>query len=288
MGQNDNPGGGLKNPETQKNNGWKNWIIVVILIIAGFIGGFLIQELRIKNAMAIAAAQMKIADKTKNDLTAEKGNIAKLMAQITELENEIASLKARPTTIIKGGEGTSDAAALAAKNKHIASLEKLLAQCLSKGGVSADSGASGSGTGSEKNKNSIEPAFANASSATAKPQPATNNQFEEYYENGKIPFCVRLGGNSNRHLPHLVMRKLKFSDAESNGIGGFNWNLPGMTADLVGDHGCANGVFYVLAEIIENSMIPSDNGIVEVVAKAFEWGPIKMIKFGDFYISSNK
>jgi hypothetical protein len=183
-----------------------------------------------------------------------------------------------------------------ALNKQIAYLQKALTQCLGKpttvtnsSGGSGDSGNSSSSIDDNTRQKTAEPAFIAPSVANAKTQPATTGQLAEYYENGRIPFCIRLGGNSNRHIPHLAMRKYDFTDAESNGIGGFNWYLSGTSADLVGDYGCTNeGTFYVSAKIIDAYLISADNGVIEILAKGFGWTAKKMEKFGDYYICSGK
>jgi len=168
-----------------------------------------------------------------------------------------------------------------------------LAQCMSKNSASAGSGSSGalgSGTGSGNNAGIAEPAFDQPNLASNKTQTVRTGLPEEYYESdGTIPMCMRYGNNSNRHLPHIGMREFDFADARSNGIGGFNWYLKGTTADLTGDYGCTNdGTFFISAKLVEKYLIKADGGKIELIAKAFDWVPRQMEKFGDYYICSGK
>jgi len=295
MEDNGNPNGGAKSPETQKKRNGFNWVIAVILLLAGFIGGYFIWGAGLKNAKANAKAQTEIAAKTKMALMAEEEKTASLINQKLGLEADIAVLKARPTTIVRGGG--SDATALAAKDKHIASLEKTLAQCMSSKNSTSGSGAGSSGTsgigigtGSGNNTGVAEPAFDQPNLTSKKTQTVKTGLPEEYYDSdGSVPCCIRLGGNSNRHIPHIGMRDFDFADAKSNGIGGFNWYLKGTTADLTGDYGCTHdGTFFISAKLVEKYLIKADGGKIELIAKAFDWVPRQMEKFGDYYICSGK
>jgi hypothetical protein len=280
-----------KGPEIQKSKNGYFWLWIPIMILVGLFLGFIIWGGNLKKAKAVAATQMEIATTAQKNLTVEKNNVLLLQKVITDLRNEIAALKARPTTVVSGGGASSGE--LNALNKQVAYLQKALTQCMAGKPATNTGTLSGGtliGTGSEKNSDVAEPAFTIAPSmASAKTQLVSSNQLVEYYENGLIPFCARYGGNSNRHIPHLAMRKYNFTDAQSNGIGGFNWYLSGTSADLVGDYGCtSDGTFFVSAKIIDAYMIPADNGVIEILAKGFGWTAKQMTKFGDYYICSGK
>ena len=264
-------------------------IIVLAVILSLLIGGL---AMFIKNNQAWKQAKVTFSEMTISmhnlqnevdslelDLGNAKAEIAQQKTTLEERDAKIAILEARPTS----GSGISRGE-LTARDRHIASLEKALDECFkSKANVSSTPATTPT------------PAFvAPAAETVAKPAAtkatnltAVNTRLPDaYWENGKIAFCVRLGGNSNRHLPHLAMRKTDFSDAMSNGIGGFNWYLSQPTNDLVGDYGCTvDGTFFVSAALINQYLVKADGEIVEIFAKAFGWSAKKMTKFGDYYIS---
>ncbi|MFA5754295.1 MAG: hypothetical protein WC905_03010 [Patescibacteria group bacterium] len=291
MEENSNPNGGAGSPEIQKSgNGWKNWVLAVIMILAGLFLGFILWGTEVGKAKAKARASEANAAMALSYQKAEQVKTAAYATKVADLEAEVATLKARPATMISSGGSSGEINAL---NKQIAYLQKALTQCLSGTKPATNTGASGdsdnSGASDNAKQNIAEPAFTAPSVASAKTQQASSNQLTEYYENGRIPFCIRLGGNSNRHIPHLAMRKYNFTDAESNGIGGFNWYLSGTSADLVGDYGCtSDGTYFVSTKIIDAYLIAADNGVIEILAKGFGWTAKQMTKFGDYYICSGK
>ena len=291
MEDNSNPSGGAKGPETQRSKkGW-NWLWAPVMILVGLFLGFILWGIDVGMAKARARVSEAKATMALDHQKTEQAKTAAYATQVANLEAEIAALKARPTTVVSGGGASSGE--LNALNKQVAYLQKALTQCMAGKPATNTGTLSGGtliGTGSEKNSDVAEPAFTIAPSmASAKTQLVSSNQLVEYYENGLIPFCARYGGNSNRHIPHLAMRKYNFTDAQSNGIGGFNWYLSGTSADLVGDYGCtSDGTFFVSAKIIDAYMIPADNGVIEILAKGFGWTAKQMTKFGDYYICSGK
>lgn len=276
---------GAQSPKTKKEKGKNGGLIWIITIAAfvflfGFLTGFKMWIKETKKMESQIATQTELANEASKNLAEAKNTISLLQGDIADLNNQIVALKARPATVVRGSG--SDAA----KDKHIASLERALTQCMSsKGNAMAPLS-----NELEKNTNTVpEPAF-QANVAAKKTSVAATGLPEQYYEDDKtVPMCIRLGGNSNRHLPHIGMREFDFADARSNGIGGFNWYLKGTTADLVGDYGCTNdGTFFISAKLIEKYLIKSDGGKVELIAKAFDWVPKQMEKFGDYYICSGK
>ncbi|MDA3802487.1 MAG: hypothetical protein PF488_01135 [Patescibacteria group bacterium] len=107
-----------------------------------------------------------------------------------------------------------------------------------------------------------------------------------FYEPGTegVKFCVRLGGNEKRHLPHLAIVN-GHMNIEPNGISGYNWVVGGPVSDPVGDWGITNDkMFFVSVDMIEQFLKPDDNGIVELKAPATNWKPVRMEKFGDYYV----
>jgi len=116
---------------------------------------------------------------------------------------------------------------------------------------------------------------------------STENYFPAYfYEPGTegVKFCVRLGGDESRHLPHLAISSGNIN-AEANGISGYNWVVLGPVSDLVGDWGITEDkTFFVSVKLVESFLRTEDNGIVELKAPATNWQPKVMTRFGDYYI----
>lgn len=116
---------------------------------------------------------------------------------------------------------------------------------------------------------------------------ASENYFPAYfYEPGTegVKFCVRLGGDESRHLPHLAISSGNIN-AEANGISGYNWVILGPVSDLVGDWGITEDkTFFVSVKLVESFLRVEDNGIVELKAPATNWQPKVMTRFGDYYI----
>lgn len=108
-----------------------------------------------------------------------------------------------------------------------------------------------------------------------------------FFENGskKVKFCVRLGQNEGRHLPHLAMLDGdNFDNSEDNTKSGFNWSVT-PTDGYSGLYGVTkSGTFYVAASIIEKYLESSDNGIVELKSTATGWSAKKMYKENGYYI----
>lgn len=111
-----------------------------------------------------------------------------------------------------------------------------------------------------------------------------------FYEPGTkgVKFCIRLGGDEKRHLPHLAIANGGIK-AEANGISGFNWVLDGPVADLVGDWGITpDGTFFVSEKLVNAYLSASDNGIIEIKAPATNWRAMQMTRFDGYYIYKAK
>lgn len=110
-----------------------------------------------------------------------------------------------------------------------------------------------------------------------------------YTNKDEIEFCLRLGGNENRHLPDLASVDGVF--AKDNGISGVNWVVV-PTKTKVGDWGVTDkGVFYVSKKFVDRYIVKSDKGLVEIKATATRW-QAKETTFvkdpdGEFYTYSN-
>ncbi len=97
-----------------------------------------------------------------------------------------------------------------------------------------------------------------------------------YYEEKVIKMCLRLGGDNNRHLPHLGI--FDGIIAQDNSISGYNWVLT-PTETITGDWGITrDGTFYVSIKLVDRYITKSDKGIVEIKAPATNWLPVKMKK----------
>lgn len=107
-----------------------------------------------------------------------------------------------------------------------------------------------------------------------------------FYEPGTegVKFCIRLGGDESRHLPHLAITSGNIK-AETNGISGYNWVVDGPVSDLVGDWGITEDkTFFVSVAMVENFLSPEDNDLVELKAPATNWKAMPMTRFGDYFI----
>lgn len=130
-----------------------------------------------------------------------------------------------------------------------------------------------------------------AASGTRQLSQASTQTFPaHFYEPGTkgVKFCIRLGGDEKRHLPHLAIASGGIK-AEANGISGFNWVLDGPVADLVGDWGITpDGTFFVSEKLVNAHLSASDNGVVEIKAPATNWQAMKMTRFDGYYIYKAK
>lgn len=104
-----------------------------------------------------------------------------------------------------------------------------------------------------------------------------------YYDGlGNIPFCLRYGGDENRHLPHLAIHDGII--AVDNNKSGYNWLVTPIDK-IMGDWGFTkDGTFFVSTRLVERYLMRSDKGLVEIKAAATGWQAKEMRKSGDYYI----
>lgn len=104
-----------------------------------------------------------------------------------------------------------------------------------------------------------------------------------YYDGlGNISFCLRYGGDENRHLPHLAIHDGII--AVDNNKSGYNWLVTPIDK-IMGDWGFTkDGTFFVSTRLVERYLIRSDKGLVEIKAAATGWQAKEMRKSGDYYI----
>jgi len=118
---------------------------------------------------------------------------------------------------------------------------------------------------------------------------AQNTNLDEYRDHdGKIYFCVNLGGSPGRYLPHLaLMRGEKFLTVVRNNDGGWNWSVKTPSPTMTGNYGVtASGIFYVSRSLIAKFIKKSDNDLVEIKTTVTNWQKKEMSlsKDGKYYI----
>lgn len=115
-----------------------------------------------------------------------------------------------------------------------------------------------------------------------------NRLDNSYYEpNSKaILFCIRLGQNENRHLPHLAIdNSEKFDNSEENNLAGYNWRVYKLADGFVGNYGVtADGTFFISKAYIDRYMCADDNGKVELKTTKSHWRAVQMTLSGNYYI----
>ena len=110
-----------------------------------------------------------------------------------------------------------------------------------------------------------------------------------YYYGGpdedRVTYCLMFGDNENRHLPALKPTAFDPDIIKPNHLpgGGSNfYTYP--TKGFVGALGVTDqGVFFFSEKVIEDFMIASDNGLVQIKAPATGWNPATLLYRGDGY-----
>jgi len=101
----------------------------------------------------------------------------------------------------------------------------------------------------------------------------------------RVTYCLMYGGNENRHLPGLSPKSFDADIIKPNHLpgGGSNfYTYP--TKGFVGSLGVTDqGIFFFSEELIEDHMIPNDNGLVQIKAPATGWVPLDLMYDGSGY-----
>lgn len=111
-----------------------------------------------------------------------------------------------------------------------------------------------------------------------------------FYEAGVkgVKLCLRFGGKDNRYWPHIgiIDGSIKIDqNIEGNGEKGYNFLLPGAVSSIKGDIGITRDLtFFVSCKIVDKYMIPSDNGLVEILAPGTGWVAQRLTEIDGYHI----